>query len=124
MGHVLVNARMPYGDHIETRNFDRRLKHDQLSIVLAQQARRNECDKIVRLQYLRHEQEARHGIANLAPQLEPSKRLIGRALEGTACWRHENMIIIAKLLDRHGRTPRERMLRSNSDDIALAVEQP
>jgi hypothetical protein len=30
MGYILVDARMPYGDHIETRDFDRRLEHDQL----------------------------------------------------------------------------------------------
>ena len=47
MGSIPVNTRMPYGDHIETRNSDWRLEHDQPLIVLAQQARRNECDKIV-----------------------------------------------------------------------------
>ena len=67
MGYILVDARMPYGDHIETRDFDRRLEHDQPLIVLAQQARWNECDKIVRLQYLRHEQKARHRVADLTP---------------------------------------------------------
>src|SRR6476620_7656115 len=77
MGYILVHARMPHGDHIETRNFDRRFEHDQPLIVLAKQARWNECDTIVRLQYRWHEQEARHGVANLAPQLEPSKRRLG-----------------------------------------------
>ena len=52
MGYILVDARMPYGDHIETRDFDRRLAHDQPFIVRAQQARWNECDKIICLQYL------------------------------------------------------------------------
>ena len=52
MGHILVEARMPNGDDIKTRDLDRRLKHNQPAIVLAQQPRWNECHKIVRLQYL------------------------------------------------------------------------
>ena len=35
MGYVLVHARVPYGDHIETRDLDRRLEHDQPLIVFA-----------------------------------------------------------------------------------------
>src|SRR5262245_1898634 len=124
MGWFPVDARMPYGDDIETRNSDGRLEHDQTLIVIAQQARRNDCDKIVRLQYLRYELEARHGVPNLAPQLEAGKRLIGWAFEGSACWQHDNMIIVAKTLNGHGPTPREWMQGANGDDIALAVKQP
>jgi hypothetical protein len=51
VGFILVDARMPYGDHIETRDLDRRPEYDQPPIVVSQQARWNECDKIVRLQY-------------------------------------------------------------------------
>jgi CheY-like chemotaxis protein len=49
MGYILVDARMPYRDHIETRDLHRRHEHDQPLIVLTQQARWNKCDKIVRL---------------------------------------------------------------------------
>src|SRR5215467_8219469 len=102
MGYILGDARVPYGDHIETRDFDGRLEHDQPLVVLAQQARWNQCDKVVRLQYLWHEQEARHGVANLPAEPEASERPIGRAFEGSACWRHQNVIIIAKTLNSHG----------------------
>src|SRR6476661_9456337 len=34
------------------------------------------------------------------------------------------MIVVAKTLDGHGRTPCERMLRANGDDIVLAIKQP
>ncbi len=34
------------------------------------------------------------------------------------------MIIIAKTLDSHSRTPRKRMLRPNGDDVALSIKQP
>jgi hypothetical protein len=51
MGDILVDPRMPDGDHIETRDLDRRLENDQPLIGLAQQARWNEANKIVRLQY-------------------------------------------------------------------------
>ena len=57
MGFILVVARMPNGNHLETGDLDRGLAHEQPLIVLAQQTRWNECDKIVRLQYLRNEQE-------------------------------------------------------------------
>jgi hypothetical protein len=50
MGYILVDARMPYGDHIETRDFDRRLAHDQSFVAGAQQAGWKECHKIVGLQ--------------------------------------------------------------------------
>jgi len=36
MGYILVDARMPYGDHIKTRDLDGRLEHDQSLFVLAQ----------------------------------------------------------------------------------------
>jgi len=35
MGYILVDARMPYSDHIETRYFDRWLEHHQPLTVLA-----------------------------------------------------------------------------------------
>ena len=57
MGFILVVARMPNGNHFETRDFERKFAHDQPLIVLTQEPRWNECDKIVRLQYLRNEQE-------------------------------------------------------------------
>jgi hypothetical protein len=43
MAHILVDTRMPDGDHIETRELDRRLEHDQSLVVLAHQPGWNEC---------------------------------------------------------------------------------
>ena len=61
MGYILVDARMPYGDHIETRDFDRRLAHDQSFVAGAQQAGWKECHKIPAAQHAEacsHQQRA------------------------------------------------------------------
>jgi hypothetical protein len=57
MGFILIVARMPNGNHFETGDLEREIAHEQPLIVLTQEARWNECHKIVRLQYLRNEQE-------------------------------------------------------------------
>ena len=80
--------------------------------------------QIVGPQYLGYEQEARHRVAHMAPQPKPGERLIGWTLEGSACWRHQHVIVAAEALDSHGCSPRQRMLRANSDYIALAVKHP
>ena len=49
MAHILIDAGMPFGDHIEARDFNRRLEHDQLLTVLAQETRWNDRNKVVRL---------------------------------------------------------------------------
>src|SRR5262245_37055492 len=120
MGNILIDPRMPYGDHVEARDFNGRFEHDQ-PLVFTQQARWDERDKIVRLQNLGYEQEARHRVANLAPQLEARECLIRRAPEGSTRRRHENVIVTAEALNGHGPTMRERVLRADGYDVVLAV---
>src|SRR5262245_17267251 len=120
MGDILINPWMPYGDDVEARDFNGRFEHDQL-LAFTQQPGWDERDKIVGLQNLRYEQEARHRVANLAPQLEARECFIRRALEGSTCRRHENVIVNAEVLNCHGRTTRERVLRADGYDVALAV---
>ena len=71
----------------------------------------------------RHPGSVSTSLGRTGDELQPSKRLIGWTLEGSACWRHENMIVIAEMLSGQDPTPRERMLRTNGDDIALPVKQ-
>src|SRR5690349_18415099 len=123
MWYVLVDTRMPYGDHIKSRNFNRWLQYRQAFIVLAEQAGRDERYKIVRLQDVRHQQEARHRVANLAAQPQPGKRTIGRALERSPCRRHQNVVIAAEALDGQAFRACKRMLPANRDDVAFAVKQ-
>ena len=59
MSGVLVNAWMPDRDHIEPIDFQRRLEDDELFVLFADEARWNERDQIVRLQYFRNEKETR-----------------------------------------------------------------
>jgi hypothetical protein len=51
MAHILVDTRMPNLDHMETRDLDRMLEHDEPLVVLLNQPGWNEGHKIVGLQH-------------------------------------------------------------------------
>jgi hypothetical protein len=48
MGFILVVARMPNGNYLETGGFERKLSHERPLVVLMQEARWNECHKIAK----------------------------------------------------------------------------